>query len=142
MNIEKKCQYCGGPVTLRSDPNWPENWSRAIASVCDTCDPCGDFYWRRLRLREAIQRTCISLAAGSDKPEEKITNRMVRLTRELTSLLCKWYRIPAQWEGGLVEMLMSTPQHCLKTLDTLEAGIKSAGEARNSPAPVATHPDP
>lgn len=121
----KKCRICGRELVLKADPFCPEEWVKALSSVPMCCQPCGDYGWRRLRLREAMQRTCIQVMAQRQPPTDKQRTGIMGYTRRYARLVCDFYHVRMQWEEQFPDMILVSPQGCLRVLEEFERGVAS-----------------
>lgn len=133
----KACRICGKELMLKPDPECPEAWVKMLSSVPMCCARCGDYGWRRMRLREAMQRTCIQIIGQRKPPTEKQIESMAGFTRHYARLVCDFYHVSVTWEKEFPEMILTAPQSCLSALDEFEKGVASmAGVPAVNAGPV------
>lgn len=121
----KNCRICGKELILKPDPDCPEAWVKTLSNVPMCCTLCGEYGWRRLRLREDMQRMCIHIIGQQKPPSDKQILAMHGFTRRYSKLVCDFYRVQVTWEKEFPEMILTSPQSCLLALDEFEKGVAS-----------------
>lgn len=131
--MDKTCERCGKPFTIKADPFCPDGWASKLAKMVHYCQRCADYGWSRLQLHEGIQKTCFRLAGlqrktSRNNADEKIVDDCLKsigiMARSLAVKCCEFYRVQFTWDDAFPEMICQNPDKAESILNTYERGIR------------------
>ncbi len=132
MNIAYECKFCqkGGVITI-DDPDAMfqiPKWKHLLA-----CNRCADYSAKKRIVIERIGTAASFLqlaratmtASNSHAAEAKLREKLVSLTKSLSTLVCDYYHKTNVWDVEMVNMVMDRPDMCFNICNRYARNIKT-----------------
>jgi len=130
MTIQHKCKFCGAPVTLEMDDDGVEYFGLAYWKSLAACNRCADFRekkralegqlveyatnWNRHKLKQIILKAA---------DMENLMESIVKGTKRYADLVCRFYRLPSEWNKDFSEQILDMPHKAIQILRFYERQI-------------------
>lgn len=129
MTHTKPCKFCGIPVAVESDPDFPPEWADVLLKLL-SCNRCADYRSRMGRMGAEIRKICLNtIQTSNDESKAKSRKLLEGMTWKVAETTCKFYRVRNTiYSQDFVDQLMENPDKSSLILKTYAGMVRN--EAR------------
>lgn len=138
MNHAATCKICHKPLVIQVADDYVGDPLKILPMA--TCNRCYDLRERRIRLEEALFKTCYGLVANP-KAKDSVRGAIHATLVELTKKYSQWFGEANNlsghlWEEQFVDMLMAKPNETSRVLSEYRRVFSEAVHKPPPPPPA------